>query len=132
MIQDIRYILIIDILVFQVNISNKIPAFWHQLLSENIYFILVIIKLTLVIIKQEMNIIIKNLYLKLLANNITFSILKKFFLKKIESNIKINISFFYFLIKKLSIIKKVNTINSDKNIFTTMFLVEKYRKDYQF
>ncbi len=40
-----------------------------------------------------MNAIVKNLYFKLPANNITPSILEEFSLKKIESNIKVDVPF---------------------------------------
>ena len=84
------------------------------------------------IIKQKIDIIIKNFHFKLSANNITPFTFKKFFLKKIKSNIKADIFFFYSLIKKVSGIKKVNAANSDKNIFATTFLVIKKRKNHQF
>lgn len=58
-----------------------------------------------------MNVIIKDLYLKLLTNNIIFSIFKEFSIEKIESNIKENASFLHSLIRELTSIKKINAIN---------------------
>ncbi len=83
-------------------------------------------------VKQEMNAVIKNLYFKLLANNITFSTFEEFFLEKIKSNIKINALFLYSLIREVSGVKKVNTANGDKNMSATTFLIMKSRKDCQF
>lgn len=83
-------------------------------------------------VKQEMYTIIKNPYFKLLTNNITYSTLENIFLEKIKSNIKTNRLFLCSLIKKEYGIKKVNAINSDKNMFNTIFLVIKNRKDHLF
>ena len=83
-------------------------------------------------VKQQINIIIKNLYFKLLINNITVFIFEKFFFKKIESNIKADIFFLHSLIKKAFDIKKVNATNDDKNISAIIFLVTKNREDCQF
>ena len=55
------------------------------------------------IVKQEINLIIKNLYFKFLANNIILSIVEGFFSEKIKSNIKMNAIFFYTLSIKRSI-----------------------------
>ena len=132
MAQNIRYTSIADVLVIQVNISNKVPAFWRQLLLQNIFFKSLVIKLASVTVKPEIDIIVKNPYFKLLANNIIFSILEKFFLKKIESNIKADAPFFYSLIREVSGIKKVNTVDSDKNMSTTTPLAIKSRENRQF
>lgn len=83
-------------------------------------------------VKQEIYTIIKNPYFKLLTNNITYFTLENIFLEKIKSNIKTNRLFLYFLIKKTYSIKKVNAINSDKNMFNTIFLIIKNRKDHLF
>ena len=72
-------------------------------------------------VKQEIDVVIKNLYFKLLADNITPSTLKNFFLEKIESNIKVDTTFFHSLIREASDIQKVNIINSNKNTFTSIF-----------
>lgn len=79
-----------------------------------------------------MNTVVNNLYFKLLANNITFSILEKFFLEKLKNNIKADIPFFYSLIREASGVKKVNATNTDKNMSATTSLVAKSRKDCQF
>lgn len=68
-------------------------------------------KFTSAIIEQKISVIVKNLYFKLLADNIILSILKKFSLKKIESNIKKDACFLDFLIKKAASIRKVNVTN---------------------
>lgn len=67
-----------------------------------------------------MNAVVRNLYFKLSANNITFSILEKFFLEKIDSNIKANISFLYLLIQEAVGIKIINIANFDSNTFATI------------
>ncbi len=72
--------------------------------------------------------VIKNLYSKLLMNNITLSILGNFSLEKIKSSIKTDAPFLYFLIKKISNIKKVNIANNDKNISVTILLAIKMEK----
>lgn len=56
-----------------------------------------------------MDAVIKNSYFKLLANDITPSILKKFSLEKIKSNIKTNAYFLYSPIKKISMLLIVTT-----------------------
>lgn len=73
---------------------------------QNTSFISLITKLVSGKVKQKIDDIVKNLYFKLLANNITASILKEFCLKKIKSNIKADAPFFYSLIRKVSGIKK--------------------------
>lgn len=108
-----RYTSRVDILVTQVNISKKVLAFWPQFLLQNTSFMSLITKFILVIVKQKIDIVVKNSYFKLLAYNITPFILEEFFLKKIKNNIKANISFFYSLIREVSGIKKVNAANSD-------------------
>ncbi len=75
-----------------------------------------------------MDAIVKNPYFKLLANNITPSILEKFSLKKIESNIKADAPFLHSLIKKASGVNKANVTNGDKNMSATTPLVMKSRK----
>lgn len=107
-------------------------AFFYQFLLQNISFISLIPKFALAKIKKKVDMVIKNFYFKLPATQITFSILEKFFLIKIKNNMKIDVCFFYSLIRKTSGIKKVNTINSDKNIFVTTFLLTKNKKDCQF
>ncbi len=42
---------IVDVLVAQVNISNKVPAFWHQLLLQNTSFMSLVTKLASAMIK---------------------------------------------------------------------------------
>ena len=69
---------------------------------QNISFISLITELILITVKQEIDMVIKNLYFKLLADNITPSIFKKFSLEKIESNIKVDIFFFHSLIRETS------------------------------
>ena len=132
MVQNIGYILIVKILVAQVNISNKIPTFWHQFLLQNTSFMSLVTKLILAIVKQKMDAIIKNLYFKLSANNITPSILEKFSLEKIKSNIKVDAPFLYSLIKEASGVKKINVTNCDKNISATTPLATKNRENCQF
>ena len=127
-----EYASIADVLVAQVNISNKVPAFWRQLLLQNTSFISLVTKLALATIKQKMDAVIKNPYFKLLANNITPSILKEFFLEKIENNIKADAFFLHSLIKEISGIRKVNVINDDKNISATTLLATTSKKDCQF
>ena len=84
---------------------------------------LLITELVLARVKQEMDIIIKNSYFKLLANNITLSILEKFYLEKIENNIKADISFFHFLKGEAF------SINSNKNMSITTRLMVKSIED---
>ena len=79
-----------------------------------------------------MNAIVKNFYFKLLANNITLSILQEFSLEKIKNNIKVDVLFFYSLIKKASGIKKFNAVTGDKNMSATTLLATKNREDRQF
>ena len=79
-----------------------------------------------------MDVVVKNFYFKLPADNITLSTFKEFSLEKIENNIKIDALFFHFLIKEASDIKKVNIANGDKNISTTTSLIIKSKKDCQF
>ena len=79
-----------------------------------------------------MDIIVKKIYFKLLANIITFFIFEKFFLEKIKSNIKTDVIIFYSLIKEAFGIQKVNTTNDNKNISITTFLVTKSRKNCYF
>ncbi len=129
MTQDIRLALITDVLVAQVNISNKILAFQCQFLLQNTSFISFVTKLTSAMVKQGIDALVKNLYFKLLANNITPSILEEFSFEKIKSNIKTDALFFYSLIREVSDVKKVNTTNGDKNMSTTTFLVTKNRQD---
>ncbi len=64
-----------------------------------------------------------------LHNNITPSTLEKFFLEKFKSNIKRNI-LLYSLIREASGIKKVNAVNSDKNMSATTPLITKSREDW--
>ena len=132
MAQGIGYASIADVLVAQVNILNEVPAFRRQLLLQNTSFISVFTKLASARVKQEMDAVVKNPYFKLLANNITPSILEEFSVEKIESNIKVDALFFYSLIKEVSGIKKVNAANSDKNMSTTTPLAMKSKQDCQF
>lgn len=76
-------------------------------------------------VKQEINAIVKNIYFKLSANNITSSILEEFFLEKIKNNIKADALFLFFIIKEVSDIKKINVGNGDKNMSATISLVIK-------
>lgn len=85
-----RYASIANVLVAQVNISNQIPTFYHQLSLQNIFFISLITKFALAMVEQKVNAIVKNPYFKLPTNNITPFTLKEFFLEKIESNFKAN------------------------------------------
>lgn len=87
-------------------------------------------KLVSVTVKQKIDAIVKNSYFKLLANNITPSILKEFSLKKIESNIKADTSFFHSSIREASSVKKVNAANGDKNMSATILLATKNREDF--
>lgn len=83
--------------------------------------------------KQEMNTIVKNSNFKLLANNITPSILEEFSLEKIDSNIKANTLFLYFLIQEATGIKIVNIVDYDNNTFaTTLFTANNEKKTYIF
>ncbi len=50
-------------------------------------------KLASAIVKQKTDMVVKNPYFKLPANNITLSTLKKFFLEKIKSIIKVDVLF---------------------------------------
>lgn len=93
---------------------------------------LFIIKLTLAMIKQKIDAVIKNFYFKLSANNITSSILKKFFLEKIQSNLKVDAPFFHSLIRETSGVQKINVTNSDKNMSNTTLLATKSREDCYF
>lgn len=61
-----------------------------------------VIKFILTIVKQKIDMIIKNAYFKLSANNITLFILEKFFLEKIKNNIKVDTSFSHSLIREIS------------------------------
>ena len=79
-----------------------------------------------------MDIVIKNPYFKLLGNNITLSRYEKFFLEKIKRNTKVDALFLYSLIRKASDVKKVNAINSDKNMSATTLLVTNNKEDRQF
>ena len=129
MAQGMRYASIENILVAQVNILNKVPAFWHQ---QNTSFMSLVTKLASGTVKEEKYIVVKNPYFKLPANNITLSTFEKFSLKRIESNIKADILFLYSPIRKASGVKKVNAANSDKNISTTTLLVIKNKEHCQF
>ncbi len=124
--------LIADVLVAQVNISNKVPAFWHQLLLQNTSFMSLVTKLASVTVKQEMDAVIKNPYFKLPANNITPSILEEFSLEKIESNIKADAPFLHSLIREASGVKKVNAADGDKNMYATISLYTKSIEDHLF
>ena len=88
-----------------------------------------VIKLALAIIKQEMDVVVKNPYFKLLADNITLSTLEEFSLEKIKSNLKADAPFFHSLIREASGIQKVNNINGDKNMSNTTHLAAKSKKD---
>ena len=92
------YPLIVDVLVAQVNILNKIPAFQHQLLLQNTFFMSLVTKLVSARVKQEIDAVFKNFYFKLPADNITPSTLEEFSLEKIENNIKTDAFFLYSLI----------------------------------
>lgn len=89
-------------------------------------------KLALAIIKKKIDAIVKKPYFKLLANNITPSILEGFSLKKIKSNLKANALFFYSLIREKSDVQKVNAVNGDKNMSNTILLVAKNKEDCHF
>lgn len=80
-----------------------------------------------VIIKQKFEIVVKNSYFKLSADNITFFILKGFFLEKIDSNIKKNV-FYILLIKKKAGIKMV--ILLVLTIFATISFMANHGKRY--
>lgn len=88
-----------------------------------------IIELTLAMVKQEIDTVIKNPYFKLSANNIILSTLEEFSLEKIESNLKADVSFFHSLIREASGIQKVIAANGDKNTSNTTPLVAKSRED---
>ena len=126
------YASIANVLVAQVNISNQVPAFRHQLLLQNTSFILFVIELALAMVKQEIDAVVKNPYFKLPADNITSSTLEEFFLEKIESNLKADAIFFHFLIREASGVQKVNDANSDKNTSNTTPLAAKSREDCHF
>lgn len=111
--------LIADILIALVNILNKVPVFWHQLLLQNISFMSLVTKLTWAILKQKIDTIVKNPYFKLSANNITFSILEGFSLEKIESNIKADAFFLDSLIREISDVDKVKPLMVTR-IFTPL------------
>lgn len=106
-------------------------VFKYQLL-QNIAFMLFITKLTSAIIKQKIDAIIRNFYLKLSINNISLSIFDKFFLEKIDSNIKTNVFLFQSFIKKVLGIKKINAINLQIDIFTITTLAINNRKNHHF
>ena len=130
MVLDMGHTLIADVLVTQVNISNKVPTFWHQLLLQNTFFMSLVTKLACATVKQKIDAVVKNPYFKLSANNITSSTLEKFSLEKIESNIKAaDVPFFYSLIKRISGVKKVYAANNDKNISATIPLAIKSKED---
>lgn len=93
---------------------------------------LLITKLALAMVKQEMDAIVKNLYFKLSADNITLSILEEFSLENIENNLKVDTLFFHFLIREASGVQKINATNGDKNMSNTTFLMAKNRKDHHF
>ena len=99
---------------------------------QNTSFMSFVSKLVSVRVKQEMNAIVKNLYFKLPANNITPSTLKEFCLKKIKNNITADVIFFYSLIEKASGVKKVNAGNGDKNTFITTRLAAKSIEERHF
>ncbi len=79
-----------------------------------------------------MDAVVKNLYFKLIADNITPSTLEEFFLEKIESNIKADVLFLHSLIRKASGVKKVNATDVDKNMSATTLLAMKSRENRQF
>ncbi len=132
MAQGMGHTSIADVLVAQVNISNKVPAFRRQLLLQNTSFMSLITKLISATVKQEMDAVVKNPYFKLPANNITPSTLEEFSLEKIESNIKADASFLHSLIREASRIKKVNAADGDKNMSAITPLVTKSREDRPF
>lgn len=115
-----------DVLVAQINILNEIPAFQHQVLLQNTFFVSLVTKLASAMVQQEINEVVKNSYFKLPANNLTLSTLKESFLDKIESNIKADKLFFHFLIKE---VKKVNPANGDNNTSAITFLVVNSKED---
>lgn len=123
---------IADIVITQINVLHKIQAFWCQLLLQNIFSILLVTKYILVTVKQKIDAVVKNLYFKLLANNITLFILEGFFLEKIENNIKVDVLFFHSLIREASGIIKINAVNNDKNISATISSMVKSRKNCYF
>lgn len=79
-----------------------------------------------------MDVVVRNLYFKLLVNNITLSTLKVFFLEKIDSNIKEDISFLHSLIQEITSVKIVNTADCDNNIFATTFFAANSKKTLYF
>lgn len=93
-----------------------------------------ITKFVSVMVKQELDIIVKNSYFKFSANNITLSRLSLmiFFLKKIKSNIKLDALFLNPLTKEVSAIKKVNAITNHKIIFATSCLAIKSMENCHF
>lgn len=123
------YASIADVLVAQVNISNQVPAFWHQLLLQNTSFMSLVTKFALAMIKQEIDAVVKNPYFKLPADNITPSTLGEFSLEKIENNLKADAPFFHSLIREASGVQKVNDANGDKNTSNTTPLAAKSRED---
>lgn len=88
-----------------------------------------ITKLALAMVKQEMDTVVKNLYFKLSANNITPSTLEEFSLEKIESNLKADALFFHSLIREASDVQKINAADGDKNTSNTTLLAANSRED---
>ncbi len=129
MVQGMRYVSIADVLVAQVNISNKVPAFRRQFLLQNTSFMLLVTKLASATVKQEMDAVVKNPYFKLSTDNRTPSTLEEFSLEKIKSNIKADAPFLHSLIREASSDKKVNAANGDKKMYATALLLTKSRED---
>ncbi len=76
-------------------------------------------KLATATVKQEMDTVVRNPYFKLLANNITPSMLEEFSLEKIDSNIKADAPFLHFLIQEAAGVEIVNTANCDSDTSAT-------------
>lgn len=75
-------------------------------LDTKYIFYVTVTKFVSIRVKQDMNVVVKISYFKLLVNNITPSILEEFCLEKIKSNIQMDVLFFYSLIGKTSGVKK--------------------------
>lgn len=80
---------------------------------------LLVTKLAIATIKQKIDTVLRNLYFKLPADNITLFTLEKFFLEKIDNNIKVNTTFLHSLIQEAAGVKIINTTDCEIDIFVT-------------
>lgn len=89
-------------------------------------------KFVLTSVKYEIDIVVKNLYFKLLANIINLYIFKELSLEKIDSNIKADVSILYFLIWEAADIGIVNTANYNSDISATTLFTANNKENLYF